>query len=198
MFTNGFMKGYNKLIILSAPSGAGKTTIARHLLVAGLGLEFSVSACSRAKRPGEVNGRDYYFLTTDEFRKSIEAGCFVEWEEVYPGQFYGTLKSEIERIHHKGLSVLFDVDVKGALSLKRIYGEQALSVFIMPPSLEVLKERLEKRGTDSPEKVRIRLAKAEIEMLYVSKFDAVIVNDQLEPALSQAETLVRSFLNDKG
>ncbi len=186
-----------KLIILSAPSGAGKTTIARHLLDAGLGLEFSVSACSRAMRPGEVDGRDYYFLSADEFRRRIEAGEFIEWEEVYAGHFYGTLKSEIERIRNKGHIVLFDVDVKGGINLKKIFGLEALSIFIMPPSLKILKERLKNRETDSAEKIRLRLAKAEIEMADAHQFDHIIINDKLADTLAESVRLVKSFLNDK-
>ncbi|MFO7617177.1 MAG: guanylate kinase [Bacteroidales bacterium] len=187
-----------KLVILSAPSGSGKTTIARHLLAAGLGLEFSVSACSRGMRPGEVEGKDYYFLSAGEFTRRIDTGEFIEWEEVYAGHYYGTLRSEIERIHRQGHSVLFDVDVRGGLNLKRIFGNQALSLFIMPPSLEVLKARLEGRGTDSPEKISLRLAKAEFEMTYAFDFDITLLNDRLETALVEAERLVRNFLDDKG
>jgi len=186
-----------KLIILSAPSGAGKTTIARHLLNAGLDLEFSVSACSRAMRDGEVNGRDYYFMSAAEFKKRVQAGELLEWQEVYPDHFYGTLKSEIDRIHRTGHHVLFDVDVKGGINIKKIYGDQALSVFIMPPSLEVLRERLEHRGTDSPEKIRLRLAKAEIEMADAPKFDAILINDDLDIALQESVAIVKNFLNAK-
>ena len=188
---------FYKLIILSAPSGAGKTTIARHLLNAGLGLEFSVSACSRAMRDGEVNGRDYYFMSAGDFRRRVQAGELLEWEEVYPDHFYGTLKSEIERIHRKGNTVLFDVDVKGGINIKKIFGDQALSIFIMPPSLEALQERLEQRGTDSPEKIRIRVAKAETEIADAPKFDVIIVNDILETALQETVQSVKNFLHDK-
>ncbi|MFA5816563.1 MAG: guanylate kinase [Bacteroidales bacterium] len=186
-----------KLIILSAPSGAGKTTIARHLLNAGLGLEFSVSACSRAMRPGEVDGKDYYFLSAGEFRRRVKAGDLLEWEKVYPDHFYGTLKSEIDRIHQKGNSVLFDVDVVGGLNIKKIYKDQAMAIFISPPSVEALKERLEKRATDPPEKIRLRLAKAKIEMDRASEFDVIIVNDRLQDALAKAEKLVREFLDGR-
>ena len=187
-----------KLIILSAPSGAGKTTIAQHLLKAGLGLEFSVSACSRAMRPGEVDGKDYYFLSVDEFRRRVAAGDFIEWEEVYPGHFYGTLKSEITRIFSNGHAVLFDVDVKGGISLKRIFGDQALSIFIRPPSLETLRKRLEKRGTDSPEKIALRLAKVETEMTDSVHFEHIIVNDILADTLAEAQRIIRNFLNSNG
>ena len=184
-----------KYIILSAPSGAGKTTIARHLLNAGLGLEFSVTACSRSRRIGETDGVDYYFLSAEEFQHRVRSGDFLEWEEVYPDHFYGTLKSEISRIHQKGNSVLFDVDVVGALNIKKIYKDQALTVFISPPSIEALKERLEKRATDPPEKIRLRLEKAAVEMARAPEFDVIIVNDNLEQALAEAEETVREFLN---
>lgn len=186
-----------KCVILSAPSGAGKTTIARHLLNAGLNLEFSITACSRSMRTGETDGVDYYFMTTGEFRKRVIAGEFLEWEEVYPDHFYGTLKSEIKRIQAKGHRVLFDVDVVGGLNIKKIYKDQALSVFISPPSVEALKERLEKRATDSPEKIQLRLDKAKTEMARAPEFDAIIVNDNLEDALAKAEKLVKEFLHDK-
>jgi len=191
------MKNNQKLIILSAPSGAGKTTIAKHLINAGLGLEFSVSTCSRAMRNGEINGKDYYFVSAEEFRRRMEAGEFLEWEEVYPDHWYGTLKSEIERIHQQGHAVLFDVDVIGGLNIKRIYKDQALSIFVSPPSLEALKERLEKRATDSPEKIRLRLNKASMEMEKAPEFDWVLVNDNLEEALAKAEARVKDFLEDK-
>jgi guanylate kinase len=184
-----------KYIILSAPSGAGKTTIARHLLTAGLGLEFSVTACSRAMRPGETNGVDYYFLSREEFRQRLEAGDFLEWEEVYPDHFYGTLKSEITRIEANGHRVLFDVDVVGGLNIKKIFKNQALALFISPPSLESLKERLEKRATDPPEKIRLRLDKAETEMARAPEFDVIIINDNLQEALTNTENRVREFLN---
>lgn len=187
-----------KLIILSAPSGAGKTTIARHLLDAGLGLEFSVSACSRAMRPGEIDGKDYYFLSVAEFRRRAATGDFIEWEEVYPTHLYGTLKSEISRIHSNGHSVLFDVDVKGGISLKRIFGDQALSIFVRPPSLQALRERLVRRGTDSPEKIALRLAKADAEMADSVQFDLIITNDILADALVEAERIVRNFLSNNG
>ncbi|MCX6223668.1 MAG: guanylate kinase [Bacteroidia bacterium] len=179
-----------KYIILSAPSGAGKTTIARHLLGAGLGLEFSITACSRSPRTGEKDGVDYYYLTAEEFRHKVAAGDFLEWEEVYPGHFYGTLKSEIDRIHQSGNSVLFDVDVVGGLNIKKIYKDKALAVFISPPSYETLKDRLEKRATDSPEKIRLRLAKAKIEMERAPEFDVIIVNDKLPEAMAESDDQV--------
>lgn len=191
------MRTNQKYIILSAPSGAGKTTIAHHLLNAGLGLEFSITACTRARRAGETEGVDYYFITTGEFRQRVQSGNFLEWEEVYPGHYYGTLRSEISRIQANGHTVLFDVDVVGGLNIKKIFKEEALAVFISPPSLEALKERLEKRASDSPDKIRIRLAKAEIEMEKAVEFDAVIVNDDLQDALASAEKLIREFLNGR-
>lgn len=186
-----------KFIILAAPSGAGKTTIARHLLDAGLGLEFSISACSRAMRSGEVDGKDYYFLSTSEFRQRIQAGDFLEWEEVYPDHFYGTMKSEIDRIHQNGNSVVFDVDVVGGLNIKKIYKDRALGIFISPPSFGALKERLEKRATDPPEKIRLRLDKAKIELDRAREFDGIIVNDKLESTLVKAKKLVREFLDGR-
>jgi len=191
------MKMKQKLIILSAPSGAGKTTIARHLLNAGLGLEFSVSACSRSMRTGEVNGKDYYFISAEEFRQHVQAGDLLEWEEVYPDHFYGTLKSEVERIHQKGHSVVFDVDVVGGLNIKKIYKDRALSIFVSPPSFGALKERLEKRATDPPEKIRLRLEKAKIELDRAPEFDIILVNDNLQDTLAKAEKLVSEFLHGK-
>ncbi len=187
----------NKLIIVSAPSGAGKTTIVRHLLSLHLGLEFSVSATSRAPRPGEVHGQDYYFLKEDEFRQKIEQDAFVEWEEVYPGIFYGTLKSEVERIWAAGHSVIFDVDVDGGLNLKRIYGSRALALFIQPPSITVLHDRLRLRLTESEEKIAVRIAKAELEMSFAPRFDVILVNDKLEVALVEAERITEDFLGMK-
>ena len=186
-----------KYIILSAPSGAGKTTIAHHLLNAGLGLEFSITACSRAIRSGETDGVDYYFISKDDFMQRVKAGEFLEWEEVYPSHFYGTLKSEIKRINQKGHSVLFDVDVVGGLNIKKIYKDQALAVFISPPSLETLKERLEKRATDPPEKIRLRLEKAKTELERAPEFDRIIVNEKLQDALAEAEKTVREFLDGR-
>lgn len=191
------MPDNSKVIILSAPSGAGKTTIARHLLNAGLGLEFSITACSRAMRTGEKEGVDYYFLSKEEFRSRVDSGEFLEWEEVYPDHFYGTLKSEIRRIQSNGHTVLFDVDVVGGLNLKKIFRNRALSVFVSPPSVEALKDRLEKRATDSPEKIRLRLDKAETEMARAPEFDVIIVNDDLNAALAEAEKRVREFLDGR-
>ncbi len=186
-----------KLIILSAPSGAGKTTVARHLLASALNLGFSVSACSRPKREKEADGVDYHFLTADQFRKKIEEGAFLEWEEVYPDHFYGTLRAEVDRLSGLGHHVLFDVDVNGGLNIKKHYGNRALSVFIMPPSLEVLRERLEKRSSDSPEKIWMRLEKAQIEMSQANLFDRIVVNKELEQTLHDAFLLVKKFLDEQ-
>ncbi len=183
----------NKVMVFSAPSGAGKTTIVTHLLKAFNKLEFSVSATSRAPRGQEVDGKDYYFLSVKEFKKRIKNNEFVEYEEVYPGSFYGTLKSEVERIWAKGNVIMFDVDVKGGVSIKRIFGEKAFTVFIMPPSLEVMEKRLRARGTDSEDAIKTRVAKAAEEMTYAAKFDAVLVNDVLEESFEKAERLVKLF-----
>ncbi|MBI5219949.1 MAG: guanylate kinase [Bacteroidia bacterium] len=184
-----------KLIIFSAPSGAGKTTIVRHILKENFNLEFSISACSRPKRPNEKDGIDYYFIPADEFKRRIKNNEFIEWEEVYEGSFYGTLKSEIQRIAGKGHNVLFDVDVIGGINIKRMYAEKAISVFVMPPSIEALKQRLVNRHTDDAESLNTRIAKAEKEITYASQFDKIIVNDTLETAVNEAKEIVRQFLN---
>jgi len=183
-----------KSLILSAPSGSGKTTIVKHLLQRDLNLEFSISACSREARKNEVDGKDYYFLSVEEFRKGIEKDEFIEWEEVYQDHFYGTLKSELARIWNKGKHVVFDVDVVGGHKLKSIFGDNALAIFVQPPSLEVLEQRLRDRSTDSEEKILDRLAKASDEMEYADKFDVIIVNDRLEDALTRAEEVISDFL----
>jgi guanylate kinase len=187
----------NKLVIFSAPSGAGKTTIVKHLLRQNLGLEFSISAASREKRPNEVHGRDYYFLSSDEFKSRIKNNEFIEWEEVYENHFYGTLKSEVDRIWNNGNSVIFDVDVIGGLNIKKQYGDKALAVFVMPPSIEELKKRLNARSTESPENLRKRIEKAEAEISFSERFDKVIVNDILDKALIEATNLVSEFLKAK-
>ena len=184
----------NKAIIVSAPSGAGKTTIVKHLLTVIPELEFSVSACSRAKREGETDGKDYYFIPADEFQKKIENNEFVEWEEVYPGNYYGTLKSELQRIWEKGYFPIFDVDVIGGLNLKKYFGEKVLAIYIKPPSISILEERLQKRGTETEESFRKRLGKAENELTFADRFDVIIVNDQLENACTEAVNIVKSFL----
>lgn len=185
-----------KAIIFSAPSGAGKTTLVHHLLgIDDLKLSFSVSATTRARRGHEVDGKDYYFLDVDAFKNKIKNGDFVEWEEVYKDQFYGTLKSEIEAIWSSGGNVIFDVDVLGGINLKKIFGDEAFSVFVRPPSLEVLRFRLRNRSTETSEKIAMRIEKAQSELAFEDKFDTVIVNDILEDAMLQAETQVRQFLS---
>ncbi|MBR5660484.1 MAG: guanylate kinase [Bacteroidales bacterium] len=187
----------NKVLIFSAPSGSGKSTIVNHILgIYPDSMEFSVSATSRAPRGEEQHGREYYFLTTEEFRELIEQDKFVEYEEVYEGRFYGTLKSECERIWAAGHVIIFDVDVKGGVNLKKYFGDAALAVFIKAPSVEVLRERLVKRGTDSPEAIEERIAKAEEEMAYAPKFDYVLVNDDLNTAYAESEKVVEDFLDD--
>ncbi len=185
----------NKVIIFSAPSGAGKSTIVNHLLGLYPELEFSISATSRAPRGQEKHGVEYYFFTADEFRSMIEEEKFVEYEEVYAGSFYGTLKSEVERIWAKGHAIVFDIDVQGGVNLKRIFGDHALSVFIQAPSVEVLRERLIGRGTDTPEAIDRRVAKAASEMEFAAgKFDYVLINDDLQKAFSEAEEVIGNFL----
>jgi guanylate kinase len=184
-----------KLIIFSAPSGAGKTTIVRHLLEQPLPLAFSVSATSRAKREGEQDGKDYWFLTVEEFKNRVEKGDFLEWEEVYPNQFYGTLRSEIERVHAQGNHVLFDLDVVGGLNLKRQFGERALAIFVMPPSVQELENRLRSRSTESEESLQKRVAKAASELEYSKHFDRVVHNDNLEDAQQTAINLVKAFID---
>ncbi|MGM0496450.1 MAG: guanylate kinase [Bacteroidota bacterium] len=186
------MKG--KLVIFSAPSGSGKTTLVRKLLEKDLNLEFSISACSRPKRDYEVNGRDYYFFNIDEFKKKIDSGDFVEWEEVYHDHFYGTLKSEIERIRNQGKNVIFDVDVKGGINLKETYKDNALALFVMPPSVEELERRLIDRSADEPDKIKLRIEKAESELKYAHKFDIIIYNDDLDEAVKEAEHAIREFI----
>ena len=185
-----------KLIIFSAPSGSGKTTLVRYLLAQGLDLAFSVSCTSRAPRGTEQDGVDYYFITPEQFRQRIANNEFLEYEEVYTDKFYGTLKSEVERLSAEGHTVVFDVDVKGGVNIKRYYGDRALSLFIQPPSIEELSRRLHSRGTDSEEVIRQRLEKAAYELTFAPEFDHIIVNDVLEVA--QAETLatVLQFLSD--
>jgi len=184
-----------KLIIVSAPSGAGKTTIVRHLLSLPFPLSFSVSATSRAPRPGEAEGKDYYFMPADTFRQKIEEGAFLEWQEVYAGTYYGTLRSEVDRIWSEGKSVVFDVDVVGGLNIKRIFGDQALAMFVQPPSVEVLNQRLRSRSTESEEKIATRIAKAEYELSFAPRFDVILINDILEDALAEAEGIVRDFIH---
>jgi len=185
-----------KMIIISAPSGAGKTTIVKHLLQQELKLEFSVSATSRSARPNEIHGKDYYFLTPDEFQQKIKNNEFLEWEEVYNGFFYGTLKSEVERIRNTGRNVIFDVDVVGGLNIKKYYGNEALAVFIMPPSVEELEKRLLIRGSDTMDKIKMRVEKAAEEITLAEKFDVILVNDNMEKTLLEAEKLVTGFFEN--
>lgn len=184
-----------KLIIFSAPSGSGKSTIINYLLTQHLNLAFSISATSRAPRGTEQHGVEYFFLTPDEFRRRIAAGDFLEYEEVYPDRFYGTLKEQVERQLADGQNVVFDVDVVGGCNIKQFYGERALSVFIQPPSVEELRKRLVGRGTDAPEVIESRIAKAEYELSFAPKFDTVIVNDDLETAKAEALKVIQDFLN---
>lgn len=184
-----------KMIIFSAPSGSGKTTIVKWLLAEGLPMEFSVSATSRSPRVGEVNGKDYYFLTAEEFRKKIELNEFIEWEEVYTDKFYGTFKSEINRIWNNGKHVIFDVDVLGGLNLKKIFGEKALSLFVMPPSVQELEKRLRSRNTDAEEIIKQRVDKAVYEMSFAPQFDKTVVNDNLETAKMEAYNIIQNFLS---
>lgn len=184
----------NKVIIFSAPSGSGKSTIVSHILKLHPEMEFSVSATSREPRGQERNGIEYHFFTADEFRKMIAEDKFVEYEEVYAGSFYGTLKSEVQRIWDKGHVIIFDVDVKGGVNLKKYFGDKALSVFIQAPSVEELRKRLVARGTDSAEAIAKRVAKASEEMTYADKFDYILVNDDLQKAYAEAEKVVDDFL----
>ncbi len=185
----------SKLIIISAPSGTGKSTIIAELMKqAELRLRFSVSATSRPKRAGEEHQREYYFFSPEEFRQRIEADEFIEWEEVYQDKFYGTLKSEVEGILNDGANVIFDIDYAGALNIKKLYGEEALAIFIKPPSLGSLEERLIARATDSKEVIRERLAKAEEEIASADKFDVVFVNDKLEDCIAEVQTAIKAFI----
>jgi guanylate kinase len=184
-----------KLIIFSAPSGAGKSTLVQHLLGCGFDMEFSISATSRSPRGTERDGVEYYFLTPEKFRQKIENQEFLEYEEVYPNCYYGTLRSEIERITSQGKNIVFDVDVVGGLNIKENYGNRALALFIAPPSIEVLHERLHNRGTDSAEMIEKRIGKADFEMTFAPNFDLVIVNDDLDKAKEEAEKSIREFLS---
>ncbi|MEA3460384.1 MAG: guanylate kinase [Bacteroidota bacterium] len=183
-----------KLFIFSAPSGSGKSTIVQHLMKQNLGLEFSISATSREPREGEVEGREYHFITPEDFRRMIKENAFIEWEEVYPNQFYGTLYSEVELIWKRGKHAIFDIDVVGGLNLKEKYGERACAIFIQAPSMEVLDQRLRSRGTDDEASLRKRLDKALYEMEHASSFDHIVINDTLETSLAEAETIVLDFL----
>jgi guanylate kinase len=186
------MKG--KLVIVSAPSGAGKTTIVKHLINSGLNLRFSVSATTRAPRQGEKNGEDYFFISPEEFRRRVSNNEFVEWEEVYKDHFYGTLKSEIEGIRDRGNNIIFDVDVKGGVNLKKKFGDKSVALFIMPPSVQELELRLRNRGKDSPEKIKMRIEKAETEMKLSGQFDFIVVNKDLDTAVKESVAIVKAFL----
>ena len=186
----------NKLVILSAPSGSGKTTIMRHLLsLPQLNLAFSISATSRAPRGKEEHGKDYYFMTAEAFKEQIAQGAFLEWEEVYKDNFYGTLRSEVERLWALGKNVVFDIDVVGGLNVKKLYPEQSLAIFVEPPSMAALEERLRQRHTESEEKIQMRLNKAAQELAVAYKFDVIIRNEHLSEALKEAERVVEEFLH---
>lgn len=184
----------NKIIIITAPSGSGKTTIVRQLLQRTPDLGFSISACTRNPRPGEVDGRDYYFLSEADFRQKIEEEAFIEWEMVYTGKYYGTLRSEVGRLWSEGKAPLVDIDVVGALNIKSQYGDQAISLFIQAPSVEELKRRLETRGTESPEMLQERLDKAAYELSFAGRFDRIVVNDNLERAIEETMMIISKFL----
>lgn len=186
------MKG--KLIIISAPSGSGKTAIVRRLLTLDLNLAFSISATSRKPRNSEIDGKDYYFISPEDFSNRIKRGDFIEWEEVYSNQYYGTLKSEVERLHNQGKHVVFDIDVIGGLRLKEKYRDHALALFIKAPSLEIMEERLRKRATETEEQLKKRIGKAIKEMQFANSFDHIIVNDTLKNAIEEADKLVREYI----
>ncbi len=184
-----------KLVIVAGPSGSGKTTIVRHLLGVYPRLAFSISATSRQKREGEMDGEDYYFLSVEQFKDKINKGEFLEWEEVYPGTFYGTFRTEVERLWQADRDVIFDIDVKGAMNLKKYYPDQSISIFIQPPSLETLAQRLKKRKTETPEFFQQRISKAAEELTYASKFDKIIHNhNDLDATLAEADKMVGEFL----
>jgi guanylate kinase len=188
------MKG--KLIIFSAPSGSGKTTIVKHLLSLDIGLAFSISATSREPRSNETDGKDYYFLSPEDFKLKISEGHFLEWEEVYENQYYGTLRSEIERLRNEGIHVLFDIDVVGGVNLKKEFGEDSLAIFVQSPSLEELEKRLLGRGSDSDLQLKRRIDKAEEEMSYSNLFDYILINDHLATAFAEAEKIVHEFIKN--
>ena len=187
----------HKVIIISSPSGGGKTTIMHRLMEHLPELEFSISACSRSPRQGEINGKDYYFLTEAKFKKRVAEGAFLEHVEVYAGKFYGTLKSEVQRIWDKGHYVIFDVDVVGGCRLKDYFKHQALSIFIKPPNIEVLRERLLLRQTETPEAIDVRVSRAEFELSYADKYDTIILNDSVEKAVEKTEKAVVDFFKNK-
>ncbi len=184
-----------KLIIFAAPSGSGKTTIVKYLLEQNLNVCFSISATTRPKRENEISGKDYFFLTPEDFKQKITENCFLEWEEVYSGNFYGTLKSEVDRELALGKNILFDIDVKGALNIKKNYGVQALAIFIKPPSIEVLKERLKIRNTESEETLNTRIGKSEYELTFEDQFDITIINDNIDEAKEEALLIIKNFIS---
>lgn len=185
-----------KVIIISAPSGCGKSTIIKALRERGsIDMGFSVSATNRQPRPGEKDGEHYYFLTTEEFREAIERGDFVEYEEVYPGRYYGTLKSEIDRITEEGHNVVLDIDVKGGERVKKLMGDRAISMFILPPSIDELRRRLEGRGTDAPDVIDQRVGRAEFELSFAPRYDCRVVNDDLQEAVDNAERILKEFVD---
>jgi guanylate kinase len=183
-----------KLIIFAAPSGSGKTTIVKYLLELGLNLSFSISATTRPKRDNEVDGEDYFFLSLEDFKNKISQNCFLEWEEVYSGNYYGTLKSEVDRELALGKNILFDIDVKGALNIKKNYRVQALAIFVKPPSIEVLKKRLKIRNTESEEALNTRIGKAEYELTFEDQFDITIINDNIDEAKEEAQLIIQNFI----
>lgn len=185
----------HKLIIVSAPSGAGKTTLVKHLLASSEDIEFSISCATRSPRENEIDGKDYYFISPKEFKQKIENDEFAEWEEVYTNNFYGTLKSEIDRIWSKGKSVIFDIDVVGGINLKKIYPENSLSIFIMPPSVSELENRLRNRQTETEEKLKMRIEKAEKELMMADHFDVIILNDALEKSKIEIVNTINEFLS---
>lgn len=184
----------NKIIIITAPSGSGKTTIVKQLLQRTPSLGFSISACTRNPRPGEVHGKDYYFLDEADFKQKIEEHAFIEWEMVYTGKYYGTLKSEVDRIWSEGKAPLVDIDVLGALNIKSQYGDKAITLFIKAPSVEELRKRLEARGTETPQTLQERLDKAAYELSFSDRFDCIVVNDDLERAIEETMTIISNFL----
>jgi len=186
-----------KLVIVAGPSGSGKTTIVRHLLSVFPRLAFSISATSRHKRESERDGEDYYFLTKEQFREKINSGDFIEWEEVYPGSFYGTLRSEVQRLWNSGRHVIFDIDVKGALNLKSQFSDNSVTIFILPPSVEALEQRLRERNTESEARLEQRVGKALEELSYADKFEKIVHNIELGSAFADAEEIVSDFLGDK-
>lgn len=185
-----------KIIVVSAPSGCGKSTIINRIISEGINLTFSVSATNRQPREGEKNGCHYHFMTTEEIRSMIQNDGFIEWEEVYPGRFYGTLKSEVENKINDGRNVVLDIDVKGALNVKKIYGDQALLIFIEPPSIDVLRKRLEHRGTDDEQTINVRISKAEYEISFAKYFDYIVINDNLDKSVKDVSKLITNFLED--